>query len=126
MNKKSNTSLILIALSALLIVGGIVITSFINNNQSGSSDIRAKAGQESGVRYQAVVSDINQDEGIVIVDSVTPYDNPGNNFGQWSVIPPSGYNFASMPIGTTVILTIDGKTFNITTHTMTAKKIEAM
>jgi len=121
MDKKNNTSLILIAISALLILGGIVITTIINNAQSNSTDIRAKASPETGVKYQAVVSEVNQDAGVITVSNVQPYNNPSNNFGQWNVTPPSGFNFASTPAGSEVIITVDSKTFNITTHTMTAK-----
>jgi len=123
MDKKPDRSLFFIGGSLGLLFLAVVVTSLINKNQSvNSGDIRAKASVDTGLRYEATISSLEGD-GSIKVSSVTPYDNPEKNFGEWTVLPAGTVNMTDITVGTKVILTIDAKTFDVKTHTMQAKAI---
>lgn len=123
MEKKKDRSMYFIIGSLGLLFLAVVITSIMNNAQSQNpTDIRAKAGVNTGVRYEAVISSLEPD-GSIKVENVTPSGNPDENFGSWTVIPAGTINMAGITAGTGIVLTVDASTFDIKTHTMQAKAI---
>ena len=123
MKKTTDRTLLYIGISLFAIFLGIVSISVINRVKSGSSEVRARASATAGVKYIGSVVANNPDSGTVIVTDVQPYNNLTLNFGQWTVSPPSGYNYATYPVGTNITMTVDPKTFAIDKRTFTAKEI---
>ena len=100
MNKRPDSLLYIIALAAL-IVAGIVTTSIINavkNNQAGT-DIRAKAGVTSTLKFTGIVNSINDTDGTITVDNVqlSQESRSGQavNYGTWSVTPPQTFSIVT-------------------------------
>jgi hypothetical protein len=123
MEKKKDRSMYFIIGSLGLLFLAVIITSIMNKNQTETpTDIRAKAGADTGVKYEAIIASLEPD-GSIKVENVTPSGNPSQNFGSWTVIPGGTLNMTDISVGTKVILTIDAPTFNIQTHTMQAKAI---
>lgn len=116
-----------------VIIMGIVMVSLVGNFGSptgGSQDVRARAAQEKGVRVSGVVSEVNDTEGKLVVGGVKfSSESSGeakdtNDLGTWTITVPAGFNSATTPVGTTVIIGLDPKTFDARTHTATAKTIK--
>lgn len=101
----------------------IVITSIMNKTQTENpADIRAKAGVDTGVKYEALVASLEPD-GSLKVESVIPYGNPSQNFGSWTVFPAGSIDMTGITTGTKIIITVDSPSMDIQTHTMQAKAI---
>jgi hypothetical protein len=125
MEKKVDRGMVLIGISLLVLIIGITTVFFIDKMKSGGqSDIRAKAGVDTGLKYEGIVASVNTTENSFVLTNVAPYDNPQQKFGQWTVGVPSNQSVSSFAPGTTVIVTVEAKNFDIKTHTMIAKGVE--
>ncbi len=119
-----NSNVLLLG-SVLLIVLAIVVVAVIDRNGSGSgSDIRARAGQVFTLKLTGVVNSIDETAGTITVSSVQ-FDSESRSgeakdLGEWLITPPADFNYASVSPGTPVLIGVDAKTFQVTSHKLTA------
>jgi len=113
-----------ITISIVLLLVAIAATSLINNRPSSEGDIRAKASLQTGLTYEGMVNSVDASTGTLVMENLKPTDNGMALSGTWNVTVPSDTSLAGVSPGTTVLITIDSKTFNIQNHSMGAKKVE--
>lgn len=127
MNKRPDALIYILALAGL-IVAGIITTSIINavkNNQAGT-DIRAKAGVVSTLKFVGIVNSVNED-GTLIVDNVmfSPESRSGQpvNYGSWIVTPPQTFVTGSAMPGSKITFTVNTNEFNVAAKQVVAAQI---
>lgn len=126
MNNKPDRSMLYIAGSVILLGIAIAVTSFINSRPASQIDIRAKASVESGLVYEGIVSSIDAATGTLSVDSLKPIGSGVTLNGTWTVQVPSGIPSNNMSVGAKVRMTVDSKSLNIQSRTMSVKKINIL
>ena len=124
MNKKSDRTMLYIAVSVILLVLAIAATSLINSRPASETDIRAKASLQTGLVYDGIVNSINTSSQTVVLESLNPIDNGMALSGNWTIQVPSTVSLSGISIGSKIQITVDSKTFDIQNRTMGVKKIE--
>ncbi|MEK7060868.1 MAG: hypothetical protein AAB937_01390 [Patescibacteria group bacterium] len=130
MNKKPNSLIYIVAAVGLIIVG-IVTTAIINavknTNQSGGTDIRARAAVTNTLKLTGIVSEVIDLEGMLIVSNVqfadTSRSGTAKDYGTWKVFVPTNFALITATVGSTVTFNIDAKSFNVTTKSVVASQI---
>ncbi|MBU1327292.1 hypothetical protein KKB64_03805 [Patescibacteria group bacterium] len=126
-NKVPNSFIYFFASIGLIVVT-IIMGFIIEKTKSSSTDIRAKAGVINTLKVNGTVTSV--DNGVLTVDNVFFADDsrsgPAVNYGTWEVTPPQGYNAASAGSGTTIAITVETKTFDISSHKLKATKIQIL
>lgn len=130
MRKKKQTNNTLLFISIGLIFLAILLTAIIGKvtNNESATDLRAKAGFSSSLRLEGVVKSVDSSSGTFIVDDVhfiyKSRKDSEENLGSWTVTPPEGFSLGSLAPGSAVILNANPNSFLVSSHTMTAAKIE--
>lgn len=127
MMKKTPSGFLYLITTVALILVAIITTAIINisrNRQEAPADIRARAGVTNTLKLTGIVSQINDTEGILMVDNVQfdeeSRSGPPQNLGTWSVTPPPGFALTSVVPGDQLIFTVEAKSFNISSRSVTA------
>ncbi len=121
-----NKTYIFIFGSIILIFLGMALVAIIGKTapSSPSSDIRARAGTQTALKLVGVVASVNEAKGTLQVTDVqlaeTSRSGAAQNYGEWTITAPPGFNLASVPPGTSVTIGVDSSTFNIASHAVTA------
>ena len=127
---KNKTYLFLFG-SLIIILLAIALVAILGNIKpnGSSSDIRARAGTQNALRLVGVVSFVDEGKGIVTVTGVqfaeTNRSGDAQNLGDWAVMAPPGFNFASVSPGASVTIGVEASTFNIASHAVTALTLTA-
>ncbi len=122
---KNKTYLFLFG-SLIIILLAIAMVAILGNIKPNSSpsDIRARAGTQNALKLVGVVASVDEGKGIVNVTGVqfAEANRSGNaqNLGDWAVMTPPAFNFASVSSGTSVTIGVEASTFNIASHKVTA------
>lgn len=114
-----------------LIIVGIVTTAIINavknTDQSGGTDIRAKAAVTNTLKLTGTVDEVVDVEGMIIVSGVqfadTSRSGDAKDYGTWKVFVPTNFAISTATVGSPITFTIDSKTFNVTTKSVVASQI---
>ncbi len=107
----------------ILAIGFISLLGNIQSNRS-SGDIRAKAGVAATLKLSGIVSSVDENKGVILVDRVQFLDTQDNQtLGSWTVTPPVSFRMESLGPGTKVVLTVNPTTFLAASHTLTATNI---
>lgn len=130
MNKKPNSLLYIVAAVGLIVIG-IVTTAIINavknTNQSGGTDIRARAAVTNTLKLTGTVSEVVDLEGMIIVSNVqfadTSRSGTAKDYGSWKVFVPTTFALSSATVGSPVTFSIDAKSFNVTTKSVVASQV---
>ncbi len=128
MNRKPDSLLYFAALAALVIVG-IITTSIINaiKTNNAGTDIRAKAGVTSTLKFSGVVSQINDVDGSIVIDnmqlSAESRSGSAVDYGTWTVTPPRTFVAGSAPPGTRVSFTVSSDKFDVSSKHATAAEM---
>ena len=128
MKSKANLFLFGSIIVILLAIGFVAVLG--NAKPSGpSTDVRARAGNQSALQLVGIVNSVNEDKGAIGVTAVqfANSDRSGEpqNLGDWTVTVPSAFNFASVSQGTAVTIGVAATTFNISSHEVTAITLTA-
>ncbi|OGG23749.1 hypothetical protein A3A79_00890 [Candidatus Gottesmanbacteria bacterium RIFCSPLOWO2_01_FULL_43_11b] len=125
MKPKQFNSYPYIAGSLALIIVAVVFSGFLNRQQASqsSADIRARASAPGMVKVTGVVSEVNEVEGIIIVDDVR-FEDSTKSLGTWSVTPPSGFSLTSAFSGAKLIITVNPPTMLAESKTLSALEIK--
>lgn len=134
--KTTSNSFIYFFGSVLLIVTAIVATSILNrtNNIAGSQDVRARASVTSLMRMTAIVENIDETKGVIIINGLqfsgsTPeglQNIARNTGGAWDVTVSGNVNLGTIGPGSRAELQVNPTTFNITEHSLTAAAITVL
>ena len=119
--KKDNSFLYIISTITFILLG-IILTSVID--QTKAKDVRARASAISGVNATAVVAEIRQDAGTLVVTQLAFASSPERTMGSWIVTPPSAFKLSSVAVGNTIRLIINPASLAIAEHSFTAKEIK--
>lgn len=114
-----------VAASLALIIVAIVFSGFLNSRESAktsSADTRARAGSPGLVKVEAIVSEIHETEGTIVVDNLHFVDGT-KNLGTWTVTTPPRLNLFALTSGTRILITVDPPTMIAQKRTLTAKEI---
>jgi hypothetical protein len=121
-----NKTYVFIFGSIVLILLGMALVAIIGKSTPAgpSSDIRARAGTQTALKFVGVVASVDEVKGTIQVTGVKLADSSrsgvAQNYGDWTVTAPPEFNFASVSPGTSVIIGIDASTFIITSHAVSA------
>ncbi len=122
-----NPNVFLVASVALILLAMGLLAVF-NRSKTDTTDVRARASSAQTLKVIGTVIGINEENGTVDVANVVfaekSRSGEAQNLGAWRVTAPAGFNFASAPEGTSVTIGVDPKTFQVTSHTMTALTID--
>ncbi len=121
-----------IALGALILMG-VVTTAIINvvkNNQSSTTDIRAKAGVVNTLKLTGTVDSTDDIAGTITVLNVQFADESRSgkpvNYGTWSVTPPATFSLSSAIPGTRISFTVNSDSFNVSTKQVVAAQVTVL
>lgn len=119
--------------SVILIVTAIVATAILNRttNIETVQDVRTRASVTSLMRMRAVVTSVDEAQGIVVVNGLQFAGNAPesletlarNTAGEWQVTVSGGVNLAALSPGARVELQVNPSSFNIAQRTLTAAAI---
>lgn len=129
MPSKKNSSLLYFLASVGLVIIAIVFTAVVDRVRSPapSTDIRARAGKSLALKFTAVVSEVNEVEGILTVDNLRfagqERGAATKTLGTWKVTPPPRFRLSSVAPGSRITLAVNPTTFQTTTHSFTATEI---
>ncbi|MEK7577661.1 MAG: hypothetical protein AAB492_03555 [Patescibacteria group bacterium] len=130
MNKKPNSLIYLISAFGLIVVGIItvaIINAVKNTNQSGGTDIRARAAVTNTLKLTGIVSEVVDVEGMIIVSNVqfadTSRSGAAKDYGTWKVLTPTNFVMSTAVVGSPISFTIDAKSFNVTSKSVSASVI---
>lgn len=127
-SNKVPKSLLYFIASIGFIVVAIIMSFIIEKTKSSGTGTRARAGVTNTLKVNGTVTSV--DNGVLTVDNVFFADDsrsgPAVNYGTWEVTPPPGYNAASSGPGTTIAITIEAKTFDISSRKVKATKIQIL
>ena len=121
-------SLFILIGSILFVLLGMVFVTILGNTRGNSpQDIRARAAQDPSLQFHAVVSSVNIQKNQITIDSLQFADaeEGQKTLGAWTVTPPAEFDPTSVYPGARVTLTVVPSSFNASTKTLTATKIEA-
>lgn len=127
---KNKTNLFLFG-SVILILLAVALVAILNKSAptGSSTDVRARAGTQNTLKLVAVVNSADEAKGTILVTGVQFADanraGEPKDLGDWTVMAPEGFNFASVSPGMTVTIGVDPSTFNITSHALTAVTLTA-
>jgi len=129
MGKKPNGFLYVIGL-LLLIVAGVVTTAIISsvkNNNDAPTDIRARAGVVNTLKLTGMISSVDTDNGVLVVDNVVfapeSRSGPEINYGTWIVIPPQTFSVYSAVPGSTIDITVNSASLDVASKQVAASQI---
>jgi hypothetical protein len=122
MKEKKDNTILYIASTIAFILMGIILTGIINKTKN--TDLRTRASATSGISATAIVSSIDLNKNVIIVDQLVFASSPTKGMGSWIVTPPSTFKLSSIASGNNISITIDPATLAITSHTLTAKEIK--
>ncbi len=117
--------------SVIVILLGIALVAIVNKNAPAgtSTDVRARAVTQNTLKMTGTVNTVDEAGGIIQVMNVqfddTSRAGAPQNLGDWTVMPPIGFNYASVSPGTTVTIGVNASTFNIASHEVTAVSLTA-
>lgn len=126
---KSNNSLLYFLASVGLVLITIVFTTIVDRTSStqNGTDIRARAAASATLKFTATVSAVDSAQGTLTVDNLRftnkTQGDIGKTLGTWKIIPPRGFILSSVKPGSKVTLSVNPKTFQITSHTLTSTAI---
>lgn len=121
-----NKTYLFISGSIIIIFLGMALVAIIGKTtpSSPSSDIRARAGTQNTLKLIGVVASVNDAKGTIMVTGVQlaqdSRSGAAQNYGEWTVTVPPGFNLASVSPGTSVTIGIDAATFIISSHAVSA------
>lgn len=122
--KKKNNTLLYVVIIIGLIVSAVAATTIVNHSQSGSSDLRAKAGVATTLRMTGTVITVDSTKGTFALANVRFATSESNTtLGTWTVTPPPGFSLGSLSAGTQITMTVDPTTMLATNSTVTATQI---
>lgn len=122
---KGKTNLLLFG-SVIVILLAVALVAILNKTApaSSSTDVRARAGTQYALKLVGIVNTVNEAKGTLTVSNVQFADSNRSgdpqNFGDWAVTAPGGFNFASVSPGSIVTIGVDAATFNVARHALTA------
>ena len=130
MNKKTNNLLYLGVAGGLIIIGIItttIINAVKNSNSASGTDIRARAAQTNTLKLTGTITEVVDIEGMLIVSGVqfadTSRSGDTKNYGTWKVFVPNNFTISTATVGSLISFTIDAKSFNISTKSVSASQI---
>jgi len=103
-----------------LVIAAIAVTAVIDRTKSDQQDLRAKAGVTTGISATAVVSEVNESVGALLV---TNFSLGGDASHIWTIQVSGNSNIASITTGTRVSLKLDPKSVNISSRTGRALEV---
>ncbi len=122
MKKNKDKTILYIVSTLSFIFLGILITWIIDRTKT--NDLRLRASGAKGISASASVANIAYDTNTIQINGLVFTSSPEKNMGTWTLTPPTSFNVGSVTLGSTVRLTIDPATVNISSHTLTAKEIK--
>lgn len=122
---KQLNSLPYIGASLALIVVAIVFSAFLNQRQSSGTpaDIRARATAPGMVKVTGIVSEIDENQGTLVVDNLA-FEDSTKNLGSWTVTPPLSFSLSNAYPGVKLLITVDPPTMLAQSKTFTALEIK--
>lgn len=130
MNKKPNGLIYIISAVGLIVIGIVtvsIINAVKNTNQSGGTDIRARAAVTNTLKLTGTVSEVVDVEGMIIVSNVqfadTSRSGAAKDYGTWKVIAPTNFAMGTATVGSPITFTIDAKSFNVSSKSVSASVI---
>lgn len=114
-----------------MILLGIALVAIVKKNAPAgtSTDVRARAVTQNTLKMTGTVNTVDEAAGIIQVMNVqfddTSRAGEPQNLGDWTVTPPTGFNYVSVSPGTTVTIGVNASTFNIASHEVTAVSLTA-
>lgn len=123
MKTKQLNSLPYIGASLALIIVAIVFSAFLNQRQSSSADIRARATAPGMVKVTGIVSEIDENQGTLVVDNLA-FEDSTKNLGSWTVTPPLSFSLSNAYPGVKLLMTVDPPTMLAESKTFTALEIK--
>jgi len=126
-----NKTYLYIFVSLMIIILGTALVAIIGKAvpAGSSSDIRARAGIQNALKFVGVVASVDEGKGTVKVTGIqladTNRSGDAQNYGDWTVIAPPAFNFASLRQGSAVTIGVEPSTFNMASHEVTALTLTA-
>lgn len=126
---KSDHSFYYFLASVGLVLITVIFTTVVDRTQSnqGGTDIRARAADPSVLKFTATVSAVDNTERTLTVENLRFANKETGGIpealGTWKVFPPRGFILSSVKPGSKVTLSVNPKTFQITSHTLTSTAI---
>lgn len=118
--------------SVILIVTAIVATTILNRTASEQpQDVRARASVTSLMRLTAIVTSVDEAQGVVIVNDLQFTGSAPESLatlardtvGEWQVTVSGNVNLATLGPGSRVELQVNPSSFNIAKRSLTAAAI---
>lgn len=122
---KSNSVWIFAGSVGLIILAIALLPLIERVRTTGSStDVRARAGSTSTLKFTGILSEIDPSNGLIIVSGLHFEDNPNLDLGLWTVSVPPGFSMTTLTPGKKITITVNAKTFVVTSHSLTATAIK--
>jgi hypothetical protein len=126
-NRKKN---LFVFINLAFIIVGIALISVVDRTtgaNTGSGDIRARAGEIKHLTAYATVLSSDPIKGMLIVTDLFFTDESrsgeAKNLGSWVVRAPVTFNFSTISPGAGIVIGIDSAAFLISKHSLTAASI---
>ncbi len=108
----------------ILAIGLVAILDRTGSPTTSSGDVRARAAAVKTLQVNGTITDVDENKGLIKVSDLYLADvsrtGETKNLGNWTVTTPVTFSFGTISPGMNVTIGVDGTTFLVSKHTLTA------